>query len=75
MRVISQKTNMFDVRDTRLIRLQDPETGEFLHWNGVLRVPNEENAWLGYQYQAQNLADRNRIAGRGFPFEIVGRVD
>ncbi len=55
------------------IRLRDPATGRLLHMSGKGTVPDINNSWLGYRYQAENLAQRAEIRGEDWPFKPVHR--
>lgn len=72
--VAGTKSNMFDVRDIRLMRLKNPRTGKFLHLSGEFPTDSEGEAWLGYQYQAEGMAAQYRAKGKRWPYRLVARV-
>ena len=61
-------------RARNMIRLRDPDTGEFLHLSGAGTTRDISFSWIGLQSQAVELQRRAMAAGEDFPFHAVHRA-
>ncbi|MDP2495887.1 hypothetical protein Q8W25_17800 [Shimia thalassica] len=56
-----------------MIRLRDPDTGDFLHLSGQGSTKDIGQSWLGYRHQADTLRSRACLAGTPFPYKAIHR--
>lgn len=57
-----------------MIRLRDPNTGDFLHLSGKGTTADTAQSWLGFRHQAATLQERAVTRGEDWPFEPVHRT-
>ncbi len=57
----------------RMVRLQNPHTGDFLHLSGSGSTRDVNLSWLGFIRQADTLRERAAVRGEDFPFVAVER--
>lgn len=58
-----------------MVRLHDPNTGNFLHLSGTGTTPDIGQSWMGHKHQADTLKQRAKIRGDDWPFQKVPRDD
>ncbi|MEQ5872594.1 hypothetical protein J4E08_22285 [Sagittula sp. NFXS13] len=56
-----------------MIRLQDPDTRQYLHLDAKQTTPTPHLAWLGTRKQALRLARRAAGNGDAFNFAVIPR--
>ena len=57
----------------QMVRLVDPDTGDFLHLSGDGRTRNPGQSWLGWRKQSDTLKSRALSKGQNWPFIEVSR--
>lgn len=59
--------------DTRMHRLWNPETRQYLHLSATGETPDVALSWLGYAHQADTLRDRALDRGEPWPYRRRSR--
>lgn len=58
-----------------MVRLQNPDTGEFLHTSGTGTVHGIKWSWIGFRRQAKNLRSQFTDRGNDWPYKMVPRAE
>lgn len=59
--------------DTRMHRLWNPETRQYLHLSATGETPDVNMSWLGYAHQADTLRNRALARGDDWPYRHRSR--